>query len=213
MKTSFLLFFVFSVNILLGQVGIGTTNPQETLDVNGAVKIGTTTNTNAGTIRWTGTDFEGYDGTNWIPLSNKKAAFQLWQYANIYFPNNTEISLLLNPGYNYGGGSYNSITGEYTIPHFGVYNIVANISIHYPSNSSFLIGILRVYVNGYIGAQSYLQKNAIVSGYLQNYLYNFSLALNAGDVVSFRFIGTWGGSSPFPYIDRNYTNISIHKVY
>lgn len=53
-----------------GNVGIGTTSPAEVLDVNGAVKLNNTANTNAGTIRWTGTDFEGYDGIEWISLTS-----------------------------------------------------------------------------------------------------------------------------------------------
>lgn len=56
------------------QVGIGTTTPQEKLDVSGAVKIGNTTNTNAGAIRWTGTDFEGYTGTVWKSLTKQDDA-------------------------------------------------------------------------------------------------------------------------------------------
>jgi hypothetical protein len=48
-----------------GNVGIGTTTPAELLDVNGGLKIGGTSHTNAGTIRWTGSDFEGYDGSTW----------------------------------------------------------------------------------------------------------------------------------------------------
>ncbi|MBN1885479.1 MAG: hypothetical protein JW876_08160 [Candidatus Krumholzibacteriota bacterium] len=48
-----------------GSVGIGTTAPAEMLDVAGAVKVGGTANLNAGTIRWTGSDFEGYDGGAW----------------------------------------------------------------------------------------------------------------------------------------------------
>lgn len=48
-----------------GNTGVGTSNPQEKLDVNGGLKIGTTSGTNAGTIRWTGTDFEGYNGSSW----------------------------------------------------------------------------------------------------------------------------------------------------
>ena len=47
-------------------MGVGNNNPEEMLDVSGAIKLGTTTSTNAGTIRWTGTDFQGWDGTQWI---------------------------------------------------------------------------------------------------------------------------------------------------
>ena len=52
-----------------GNFGIGTSMPAEQLTVSGAINIGTTTNTNAGSIRWTGTDFEGYDGLSWVPLT------------------------------------------------------------------------------------------------------------------------------------------------
>jgi len=53
-----------------GNVGIRTTTPLEALDVNGGVRIGNTGSTNAGTIRWTGTDFEGYDGSGWKSLTD-----------------------------------------------------------------------------------------------------------------------------------------------
>ena len=54
------------------QVGIGTTSPQTTLDVNGAVRVGNTnvtcwTNT-AGAIRWTGSALEACDGKKWQVL-------------------------------------------------------------------------------------------------------------------------------------------------
>ena len=52
-----------------GNVGIGVLAPTESLEVNGGVKVGNSTNTNAGTIRWTGTDFEGYNGTEWKSLT------------------------------------------------------------------------------------------------------------------------------------------------
>jgi len=48
-----------------GEVGIGIVTPNEKLDVAGGVKIGNSSGTNAGTIRWTGSDFEGYDGSSW----------------------------------------------------------------------------------------------------------------------------------------------------
>jgi microcystin-dependent protein len=50
-------------------VGVGNATPVEKLDINGAIRIGTTSNTNAGTIRWDGTNFQGYNGTTWIDLS------------------------------------------------------------------------------------------------------------------------------------------------
>ena len=59
-----------------GKVGIGTTTPQATLEVVGVMKaaneiiIGNSTSTTAGTMRWSGTDFEGYDGSGWDILGN-----------------------------------------------------------------------------------------------------------------------------------------------
>lgn len=52
-----------------GDVGVGTATPVEKLDVDGGIKIGNTTNANAGTIRWNGNCFEGYDGNTWLALS------------------------------------------------------------------------------------------------------------------------------------------------
>lgn len=55
-------------------MGIGNTNPQEKLDVTGAIKIGTTSTTNAGTIRWNGSNFQGYDGSQWVNLDSQGGA-------------------------------------------------------------------------------------------------------------------------------------------
>ncbi|MBR9690389.1 hypothetical protein GOV08_01765, partial [Candidatus Woesearchaeota archaeon] len=40
------------------------------LESTAGIKIGNTTTTNAGTIRWTGSDFEGYNGSSWGSLSH-----------------------------------------------------------------------------------------------------------------------------------------------
>ncbi len=40
-----------------------------TVTISGGLQLGTTTTTNAGMIRWTGTDFEGYDGAGWVSLT------------------------------------------------------------------------------------------------------------------------------------------------
>lgn len=53
-----------------GAVGIGTVAPAETLDVAGGIRIGNSSKTNAGTIRWTGSDFEGYNGSAWMSFTD-----------------------------------------------------------------------------------------------------------------------------------------------
>lgn len=60
--------------VLNGNVGIGAVNPAAKVDVSGGVKmLNDTSACNspiAGTIRFTGTTFQGCDGTNWVPLSS-----------------------------------------------------------------------------------------------------------------------------------------------
>ena len=58
-----------------GKVGIGTTDPVEKLQVDGAVVVANSQASvpEAGTIRWTGTDFEGFDGTVWWSLTKATA--------------------------------------------------------------------------------------------------------------------------------------------
>jgi hypothetical protein len=57
-----------------GNLGIGKNDPVEKLDLNGAIRIGNTSNPtpSEGTIRWndTNNNFEGYDGAQWIALNN-----------------------------------------------------------------------------------------------------------------------------------------------
>jgi hypothetical protein len=55
-------------------VGIGVNSPKEKLDVAGGIRIGTTANAVAGVIRWTGFDFEGFDGKEWRSLTTDSTA-------------------------------------------------------------------------------------------------------------------------------------------
>jgi hypothetical protein len=67
---------------LNSDVGIGTASPGEKLEVTGAVKIGAAAGTADGTIRWTGTDFEGRKGGAWVSLtqggSSTAKSFMRW---------------------------------------------------------------------------------------------------------------------------------------
>jgi hypothetical protein len=52
-----------------GNIGIGTTSPGQLLSVNGKLQIGSDSNPDtAGSIRWNGSNFQGYNGTTWLPL-------------------------------------------------------------------------------------------------------------------------------------------------
>jgi hypothetical protein len=63
------LFFLLQVPGAFAQnIGIGSPAPLQKLDVNGAIKLGNTSQNAPGTIRYTGSSFEGGDGTNWKAL-------------------------------------------------------------------------------------------------------------------------------------------------
>ncbi len=53
-----------------GNLGIAVQDPKLKLDINGGLRIGNTDSAYSGTIRWTGSDFEGYNGSDWISLSS-----------------------------------------------------------------------------------------------------------------------------------------------
>jgi len=71
-KSTFLQRFVITgaadtskVYALNANVGIGTDDPKEALDVIGGVKISTAANTLAGTVQYFGGHFQGYNGASW----------------------------------------------------------------------------------------------------------------------------------------------------
>jgi len=52
-----------------GSIGVGNITPSEKVDIAGAVRIGTTSSGNAGTMRFTGSDFEGFMNNAWVSLT------------------------------------------------------------------------------------------------------------------------------------------------
>jgi len=61
-----------------GEFGIGITAPAEKLHVNGAIRIGSTSKTANGTIRYTGIDFEGRVGNTWTSLTQAGGGSSVW---------------------------------------------------------------------------------------------------------------------------------------
>lgn len=78
-------------------VGVGVANPVEKLDVAGGIKLGNTSNTAAGTIRWNEvrSDFEGYNGKVWVSLTGGKGA---WGNQQSFATENAASQLSLTHG-------------------------------------------------------------------------------------------------------------------
>ena len=62
-----------SLHINNNKVGIGTQTPEVMLDIDGPIRIGDDATSNAvpGTIRFTGSDFMGFNGNQWVSLTEK----------------------------------------------------------------------------------------------------------------------------------------------
>lgn len=56
------------MQVLSQNIGIGVLIPMEKLDINGAIKIGTSSGNNASSIRYTAGKFEGNNGLAWEAL-------------------------------------------------------------------------------------------------------------------------------------------------
>jgi hypothetical protein len=68
---------IFAISLFAQNVGVGTVSPTQKLHVNGKVKVGDDANApSAGTMRWNAAanDFEGFNGTEWLSLTQGKQA-------------------------------------------------------------------------------------------------------------------------------------------
>jgi hypothetical protein len=98
-------YFSFLLCIAYGaqsqNVGIGTANPTERLDVAGGIKIGSTANASPGIIRWNEVknDFEGFNGKAWVSLTGGRNG---WGKQQSYAVENEATETML--GSNNSGG-------------------------------------------------------------------------------------------------------------
>jgi|GEM_PF-1399323 len=76
-----------------GNVGIGVVSPVQLLDVNGALRVGNSTNSVLGSIRFNGTNFQGYNGSSWVALDVQSTSGGGWNNDSIpgfIYPSNTQ---------------------------------------------------------------------------------------------------------------------------
>ncbi len=72
------------------KLGLGTISPTEKIDIDGAIKIGTTTTNNEGTIRYTGTDFEGRKAGAWVSLTGGSIWGKVDNSDSIYYTSSSQ---------------------------------------------------------------------------------------------------------------------------
>ena len=128
-----------------GNVGIGATNPAEKLEVNGAIKLGSTITSNAGSIRWTGSDFEGFDGSAWKSLTASASGEidTLYGIAPLNGAPVLDAHQTSGPNVNTlnaGTGSWQSFTAEHS-------GVLSRIEIQHGNSNNFIDdGLLRIYI-------------------------------------------------------------------
>lgn len=116
----------YSNEIISPKIGVNTSTPVTTLDVNGTIKVGSTSNAPvAGSIRFNATtqDFEGYNGQEWLSFTSRKD--EEWRGGNI----SEKVSATASDGAaddNFGFSV--SISGDYAIVGANEKNVGSNIN-------------------------------------------------------------------------------------
>ncbi len=146
-----------------GSTGIGSVTPLERLDVNGAIRLGTTANSNAGTLRWTGSDFEGYDGSLWQSLTSDGGST---------LPSGSSTNTLRHNGANWVAATNLSNDGT----NIGINTASPSVPLHIVQPS----GQVALRVDGYNASYASIYVNAAtapadpVYGYLRgNTIYGY----------------------------------------
>ncbi len=145
-----------------GQVGIGIDAPVEKLDVEGAINLGTTTGTNDGSIRWSGTDFEGYQAGDWASLTKISIAGTDGQTLRHNGTDWEASSVVINDGTNVGIGA----TPAHKLDVAGDINMVTNSSLRINGRSVLrATGTENIFIGDFAGADITTGKSNAVLGY------------------------------------------------
>jgi len=122
----------------------------ERLEVDGAIKLGNATGTVDGTIRWSGTDFEGRKGGAWVPLASPTLPLALAQ-------GGTGATTAANARTNLGLGTM-AVQDAASVAITGGSATLASLAVPYPGPAS----IHQVYIPD-SGGTSVLGVNSNVS--------------------------------------------------
>ena len=103
---------------------------------NTGVILGSNSGTTAGTVRWSGTDFQGYDGSNWVSLTSAATAQISGAVATFTTsPTVTGTSFADISGY----------TSSITVTNSNIINVQVNVDLDGPeSNNHSFVQLVRV---------------------------------------------------------------------
>ncbi len=103
----------FSDEMKNPKVGVNKTLPSQVLDVKGKIRLSDdTSQPQSGTIRWTGLDFEGYNGVEWVSFTKSNASYGWGE--NVSIENLSSTSDITSEN-NQRLGERVSITAEYAV--------------------------------------------------------------------------------------------------
>lgn len=171
-----------------GKIGIGK-DPIESVDINGAIAIGDASSSSPadGTIRWTGTDFEGRKGGAWVSLTSasgsasQRVSFLAKQNGTVAVPPGVEVTMPYNTeSYDdaNGAAANNFSAGIFTVPVSGNYHFDASATWQPFSTLAYI----EIVVNGTVvgTTASYLNGSIFTSTISKD------MKLNSGDQVTIK---------------------------
>jgi hypothetical protein len=169
-----------------GNVGIGTTTPAATLDVNGQVKI---SGGSPGDGKVLVSDANGI--ASWSNSSINTGAFAYSSGGTPQLiPTSTSIVMAF-PAIFVAGNNYSTVDNSYTCPTAGFYHFDMQLTFRtinpYAGDKQLVIGL---YVNGgSVWSPPYLLRSSAVDDTFQ---FSFSTPLGAGDKVTFHITQNTG---------------------